>query len=110
MKSLVSRIWNDEAGFVVSSELVLIGTILVIGLVAGLTSLRDQVTQELGDLALAIASINQSYSYSAVTGHSGSSAGSIFQDASDYCDGIDPPTAEPACIDIDGVAASAEAP
>ncbi|MDA1214948.1 MAG: hypothetical protein O2955_20790 [Planctomycetota bacterium] len=108
MKNLVSRVWNDEAGFVVSSELVLIGTILVIGLVSGLTSLRDQVVQELGDLALAIASINQSYSYSAVTGHSGSSAGSIFQDRSDYCDGADSVQLEPACIDIDGVAATTE--
>ena len=108
MKNLVSRVWNDEAGFVVSSELVLIGTILVIGLVSGLTSLRDQVVQELGDLALAIASINQSYSYSAITGHSGSSAGSIFQDNLDYCDGLDPSTSEPACIEINGVTATAE--
>ena len=105
---LIAKLWNDEAGFVVSSELVLIGTILVIGVTVGLTSLRDQVVQELGDLALAIASVNQSYSYSAVTGHSSSTAGSIFDDNSDYCDGVDPATAEPACIDIDGVAASAE--
>ena len=34
--SLLHRIWMDEAGFVVSTELVLIATILVIGLVVGL--------------------------------------------------------------------------
>jgi len=30
--SLVRKIWNDEAGFVVSAELILVATVAVIGL------------------------------------------------------------------------------
>ncbi len=108
MKSVVSQLLNDEAGFVVSAELVLVGTILVLGLVAGLTSVRDQVNQELGDFAISFGSINQSYSYSALTGHTASSAGSLFNDLLDDCDSVsDAADGEPACIVIQ-VAATTE--
>ena len=99
--NMLTNFWNDEAGFVVSSELVLIGTILVLGVVVGLATVRDQVVQELGDLALAISNINQSYSFSGVTGHTSSTAGSIFDDELDFCDtDADAAATEPACISV----------
>ena len=82
---LLRQIWKDEAGFVVSTELVLVATILVIGMVVGLATVRDAVVQELGDVALAIGSINQSFSYSGVTGCNSGSAGSDFADLTDAC-------------------------
>ena len=90
--NLLRRLWDDEAGFVVSAELVLVGTMLVIGAVVGLTSVRNQVVQELGDLAIAIGNVNQSYEYSGVIGHAAATSGSIFQDQHDFCDlqGLDP--------------------
>lgn len=90
--SLLQRLWNDELGFVVSAELVLVGTMLVIGAVVGLTSVRNQVVQELGDLAIAIGNVNQSYEYSGVIGHSSATSGSKFLDKHDFCDlqGLDP--------------------
>lgn len=104
---MLKKLWNDEAGFVVSTELILIATILVIGLIAGLTTVRDQVVQELGDTADAVSNINQSYSFSAVTGHSSSTAGSDMVDQTDFCDeaangGV---ANEPECLDVN-VAAS----
>ncbi len=99
--NMLTKFWNDEAGFVVSSELVLIGTILVLGVVVGLATVRDQVVQELGDLALAISNINQSYSFSGVTGHTSSTSGSLFDDQLDFCDSdTDVSTDEPACINV----------
>ncbi|EDL56998.1 hypothetical protein PM8797T_00594 [Gimesia maris DSM 8797] len=98
---MLTKFWNDEAGFVVSSELVLIGTILVLGVVVGLATVRDQVVQELGDLALAISNINQSYSFSGVTGHTSSTAGSVFADLTDFCDTTaDASGSEPECINV----------
>jgi hypothetical protein len=99
---VLRQLWADEAGFVVSSELVLVGTMLVIGMIVGLTSLRNQVVQELGDLAIAIGNIEQSYQYSSVTGHTAATAGSVFVDQDDYCDGqnVDPPNAPAACINV----------
>ena len=83
---MLKALLNDEAGFVVSTELVLVATILVIGLIVGQTTLRDNVVTELGDTADAISAINQSYEWSNVTGHSSSTAGSEFNDAADFCD------------------------
>jgi len=99
---VLRRLWADEAGFVVSSELVLVGTMLVLGMIVGLTSLRNQVVQELGDLAVAIGNIEQSYQYSSVVGHTAVTAGSQFTDNDDYCDGngIDPVNDSPACINV----------
>ncbi len=76
----MKKLWSDEAGFIVSAELVLIATILVLGMIVGLVSVRDQVVQELGDIALAFAVVNQSYSFSGITGHTSSTSGSILND------------------------------
>lgn len=84
---IVNTLWRDDAGFVVSSELILIATISVIGLIAGLATVRDQVVSELADVANAIGHMNQSYSFSGITGHSSSTAGTIFIDLIDFCDG-----------------------
>lgn len=99
------KLWNDEAGFVVSAELVLIATILVLGLIVGLVTVRDQIVQELGDVAQAFAQINQSYSFSGVTGHTSVTAGSQFIDTTDYCDTPGDPAGLPAaCINVAVVA------
>lgn len=87
-------LWNtfrrDERGFVMSAELILIATLCVLGLIAGLTCVRDAVSSELKDLASAIGSINQSYRYSGMhgcvtprCGVSSWTAGSAFFDQED---------------------------
>ncbi|MCA9004571.1 MAG: hypothetical protein KDA70_04800 [Planctomycetaceae bacterium] len=83
---MFQQFWNDENGFVVSTELVLIATVLVLGMIVGLTTLRDQVIAELADVAAAFSNSNQSYSFSGITGHSSSTAGSLFNDNTDFCD------------------------
>jgi hypothetical protein len=106
------KLWNDEAGFIVSAELVLIATILVLGMIVGLVTVRDQVVQELGDIALAFAKINQSYSFSGITGHTSSTAGSQLIDTNDFCDQVqaDPPNGGAACIDVATPPATPETP
>ncbi len=83
-----TQFWADERGFVVSSELVLIATIVVIGLVTGLTTVRDQVVTEMGDVGGSVGRLVQSYSYSGVSAHSSSAAGTSFNDRRDFCSGV----------------------
>ncbi len=102
MKEL-HQLWADEAGFVVSTELIMVATTLVVGMLVGLVTVRDQVVQELGDVALAIGNINQSYEYDGVTGHTSATAGSNFLDENDFCEptgGDDVAGAAPACISV----------
>jgi hypothetical protein len=56
-----------QAGFIVSAELVLIATILVIGLIVGMVAIRDSMIAEMGDVAEAIGAIDQSYEFNGVT-------------------------------------------
>jgi len=86
MNALITQLFNDEAGFVVSAELVLITTIAVLALVVGLSELSSAINQELEDVATAFGSVNQSYSYSGTCGDFGQSAGSAFNDQVDFCD------------------------
>lgn len=103
--SLIKRLWNDEAGFVVSAELILISTIAVLGLIVALDTVRNAVTSELSDVAGAIQDINQSYGYSTITGHSSVVAGSDFADDIDFCDSVDQTTsADDNCIVHTGAA------
>jgi len=79
-------LWSDDAGFVISAELVLVATILVIGMIVGLTSLRNQVVQELVDVGQAIGSISQSYSLAGTKKCGlGMTDGSFYRDKVDFC-------------------------
>lgn len=81
---------KDESGFIVSTELVLVSTLLVFGILVGQTTLRDQVVTEIADSADAISALDQSFLYSSVQiGTVGSVAGTTFSDAADFCDGND---------------------
>ena len=93
MSHTLSALLRDENGFVVSAELVLIATIVVIGLIVGLSEIQHALVTELNDVGDAIGSINQSYFYSGMSARKGgygglksSFAGSSFQDVADDCD------------------------
>jgi len=87
MAALAHQLFCDEAGFIVSAELVLISTIVVIGMIVGLSEVANGVNQELEDVGSAFGSINQSYCFSGFSGHKGWANGSGFHDQADYCDG-----------------------
>ena len=89
---VLKRLWKDEAGFVVSTELVLLATVAVIGLLTGIVAVRDGVVSELSDVAGAVQEINQSYSYDGVIGHNAASSGTQFNDQLDECDSADDPS------------------
>ncbi len=61
LRSRSCALWNDQSGETSTLSLVLICTIIAIGATVGLTAYRDQVVQELGDLSVAIESLDQSF-------------------------------------------------
>jgi hypothetical protein len=103
---MLRQLLNDEAGFIVSAELVLVATLLVLGLIVGLSQVQYAVVEELNDVAHAIGSLNQSFYF---TGFSAEKAagvlksatiGGSFHDSPDQCDN--------ACTDIACDAPAAE--
>ena len=107
---MLKNLWNNEAGFVISAELALVLTIAVIGMVVGLSHVAMAVNQELNDVAQAIGSLNQSFSFTGFKccpcqsgGVSAASAGSRFLDTTDTCD-------NGTCTDVATCIADPEAP
>lgn len=88
MRTLWTQFAKDEAGFIVSAELILIATIAVVGLVVGLTEVSTSINTELDDVASALGSLNQSYCYNGMRGCKGTTAGSCYGDRVDECDKI----------------------
>ena len=85
-------LWNDESGVILSAEIVLIGTILVLGMIVGLVELQCAVVAELSDLSSAIGNLDQSYKTSGFSSIKGSgnlkarTHGASYSDVADTCD------------------------
>jgi len=87
MTRILTALHQDETGFIISAELVLISTIAVIGMVVGLAEVANGVNEELEDVGSAVGQINQSYSIRGVRGHKAHVVGCHFHDVFDFCDG-----------------------
>ncbi|MEI8379501.1 MAG: branched-chain amino acid aminotransferase [Planctomycetota bacterium] len=87
MNAVVKRLISDESGFIVSAELVLIGTVAVLAMVVGLSEVSFNINNELHDIASAFGAMNQSFRANGASGHGGQSSGSNFGDQHDFCDG-----------------------
>ena len=86
MANIINALINDEAGFIISAELVLVSTIAVLGMIVGLSEVALNVNNELEDVGSAIGSMNQTYCVKGVNGHQGSASGTEFRDNIDHCD------------------------
>lgn len=90
---MLRQLLHDEAGFIISAELILVATLLVIGLIVGLSEIQHAVVSELNDVGDAIGKLNQSYFFSGFSkakqnggGVSAYTRGSAFSDQVDECD------------------------
>jgi len=62
MNALWQRMWHEDDG-ILSFDWVLLVTIVVIGLVGGIATMRDAIIDEFGDTAEATLNIDQSYTF-----------------------------------------------
>lgn len=78
---------NDENGFIVSAELIIVATIVVLAMVVGLSEVSFSVNNELEDVGSAVGTMNQSFYANGVQSiGKGGTAGSGFEDVVDNCD------------------------
>jgi hypothetical protein len=88
----LKSLWRDEAGVILSAELVLIGTILVLGMIVGLVELQCALVAELSDLSSAFGNLDQSYqvsgfaSYKSYGSTKARTHGASYSDVADTCD------------------------
>ncbi len=93
LNPMLRNLMNDEAGFLVSAELVLIFTLVFCAVAVGVSVVRDSLVQELGDVAEAIGALDQSYNYRGIRADLEGAgeltpvcSGSGFNDEEDDCD------------------------
>ncbi len=65
MKRLIHQIWQEDEG-VLSFEWALLATLVIIGIISGITAARDAFIDELGDIAEATINFDQSYSFAGI--------------------------------------------
>ena len=73
---ILKRLWSDEVGVVMSAETVMLGTIGVIAMTAGVGTMATAVNGELGEMGKAYRGFDQSFSVPGFqTSFGGSSGG-----------------------------------
>jgi hypothetical protein len=106
MKLVLARLWTEEVGAIVSAEIMLIGTILVLGMIVGLKSVRDSVVTELADVAQGMGNVNQTFSFSGTSGHATFGGGGKFGDNTDFCDAFGFAGTNSKCVNVAHVSGS----
>ena len=76
---------SKQAGFIMTAELILLVTVMVIGMIVGLVTMRDAATAEMEDVAEAIGQLDQSYAFDGLK----SANGTALVDGSAYGDAVD---------------------
>lgn len=89
MLQRIGKFWNDQRGETSSMAIVLITTVLAFGTLTGLVTVRNQIVQELGDFALAVENLNQSFTTSNAT----------YTDPGPFP--TDSPNVAPACLNLE---------
>jgi len=90
LRMLFASLWKDEAGAVISAELALVLSILVLGVIVGLSEVAVAVNTELNDISNAVGALDQSYFTAPFCNFQGKNmnftAGNRFTDRHDDCD------------------------
>ena len=79
MMKMVQALWQDETGAILSAELVLLGTLGVVGATVGVKMAATAVNDELKDISYAFRSLDQSYCYDGFCSPHARTAGSCYQ-------------------------------
>lgn len=90
---MLTKLYNDEAGFLISAELVLIFTLVFCAVAVGVAMVKDSLVAELSDVSEAIGALNQSYNFNGLEASNSVNSvnhavcsGSGFNDEADDCD------------------------
>lgn len=75
---LLNHLWSDESGAVLSAELLLVGTLGIVGATAGIAAVGHAVNGEMEEVAYSLRSLDQSYHLEGYRGCRAWTAGSSY--------------------------------
>jgi hypothetical protein len=95
---LIRGLWLDVRGGLAPMDTILVTSLTAIGAMIGLAVIRDAVVQEMGDVAVALDNVDQSFSGTIVHATLGTLWSASFSD--DAATLTDPAGSEPACLNV----------
>ena len=84
------KLWNDESGVMDVASYIFFVTLICLGTLCGWVTIRDQVTQELGDISVALQNVEQTFSLNYTLGTLVKTASFIDNDAGNGVAGAAP--------------------
>jgi Flp pilus assembly pilin Flp len=101
MREIFGKLWADDSGVLTALEFLLIASILTLGLIVGLTALRNAIVTEFEELANAILALSQGFSVGGLSGGAASVDGSQAFDTPGTVTPHQPvPPSAPSLIDV----------
>ncbi len=81
VRALLAKLWGDDQGALIASEYLALGTVVVLGGIGGLVSIRDAQLAESEEFARSVRQMRQTYQAPGLRSDVGSKAGSGAVDA-----------------------------
>ncbi len=77
MSRVLRDLWHDDDGFIISVELLMICSLLLLGILGGLIELRNAIQEQFLLMAGSIRTTNVAYQIPPVVSTTGASAGTV---------------------------------
>src|SRR5262245_41301799 len=68
MRTLLYKLWQDDAGAIIAAEYLFIAVILIIGIIVGFAAIRDSINTEFAELSNGYLALSHGY---VISGQSG---------------------------------------
>jgi len=59
IRQLMARLWNDEAGSVIATEYLMLGTVVALGSAGGMVTVRDSINDEYAEFGNSVRDVRQ---------------------------------------------------
>jgi len=81
MKNLLRKLWNDDCGAILTAEYLTLGSVVVLGGVAGLNAMQNSINSEMQEFGNSVRSIRQTYAAPGFRAGGASTSGSAATDS-----------------------------
>jgi hypothetical protein len=94
LRDLLIRLWADEAGAIIATEYLMLGSIVAMGAAGGMVAMRDSIVDEYKEFGQGVREMRQSYSAPAQRGGTGKTTGANPTDNTSQQRGYTAPSAQ----------------
>lgn len=80
LADVLVKFWNDECGAVLSTEYLMLGTVVAVGGASGMAAMRDSVSDEFREYGQSVREVRQAYNVNTRSGGGAQARGTAVSD------------------------------